>query len=503
MNLLDLLLLVPLAGFVITLLLPKSQVHFIRLFALGISLVTSAGGIVLATHYHAGPSPQFVTDLIWVSSPEIHYHVAVDGIGLWMIVLSTLLVPLSILASWTLIATRVKEYFALILLLEFGLIGVFAAYDLFLFYVFWEVSIVPFIFLIGISGGKRRSYASLKFFVYTMAGSVLMLGSIIYIYTRTHTFDYSAVLDQLASGRLTFTHTQESLLFLGFFAAFAVKGPIFPLHTWLPDFHEQAPGPVSMLLLKLGVFGLIRFCLPMFPNACRDNAPWIIVLAIVGILYGALLALAETNIMRLIAYSSVSHVGFMVLGIFTFTQLGMDGAVYQLVNHGISTGGLFLVVSLLAQRRNSFEIADYGGVAHQARWLSTAFLITTLAGIGLPMLNSFVGEFLVLQGAAQANFKWAVFAAIGVILSACYMLWLYQRLFYGPHPERDYRDLDPREWLCVTPLIVMMVWLGVGTQTFLPAITGTTAHILEDGRMNVPLRVNLKPPSRLEARRAN
>jgi NADH-quinone oxidoreductase subunit M len=492
MNLLDVILFLPLAGFLIGILLPRSNPQLIRLFALAVSLVSLAGGMVLATHYRAVPGQQFVTDVIWVPSLDIHYHVAADGIGLWMMVLTTLLTPLAILASWNSVAKRVKEYFALILLLEFGIIGVFAAYDLFLFYVFWEVSIVPFLFLIGIWGGERRMYASLKFFVYTMAGSVLMLTSIVYIYTRAKTFDLSGILTQMAGGQLTFSHTEQSLLFLGFFAAFGIKGPLFPLHTWLPDFHEQAPTAVSVLLLKLGVFGLIRFALPLFPAAARDNAPWIIVLAIIGIIYGALLALSETNILRLIAYSSVSHVGFMVLGLFTFTQLGTDGAVYQMINHGISTGGLFLIAGLLIERRKSTAIGDYGGVAHAAPWLSTAFLITTLAGIGLPMLNSFVGEYLILQGAAQADFRYAVFAAIAVILSACYMLWLYQRLFYGSKPERSYPDLDLREWLCVTPLIVMMFWLGIGAQTFLPSITSATSRMLEDSKQNVPLSVEVR-----------
>ncbi len=503
MNLLDIILLLPLVGFCLIFLIPKSQVQAIRLFALLISLATLGGGLSLAAHYHPGPSPMFVTDVVWVQSPEIHYHVIADGIGLWMIVLSTFLTPLAILASWTSITSRVKEFFAFVLLLEFGLIGVFAAYDLFLFYVFWEVSIVPFLFLIGIWGGERRAYASLKFFVYTMAGSVLMLASLIYIYTRTKTFDVSEILNQLAGGRLVFTQSEQTLLFLGFFAAFAIKGPVFPFHTWLPDFHEQAPSPVSMLLLKLGVFGMIRFCIPLFPGGARDNAPWIIVLAIIGIIYGALLALGETNILRLIAYSSVSHVGFMVLGIFTFTQLGTDGAVYQMINHGISTGGLFLIAGLLIQRRKSAEIADFGGVAHVAPWLATSFLITTLAGIGLPTLNSFVGEYLVLQGAAQANFRYAIFAAIGVILSACYMLWLYQRLFYGDKPSRTYLDLDFRELVCVVPLLLMMFWLGIGTQTFLPAITGATAHILEDGKQNMPLRVEAGSAVVLGAHGAN
>lgn len=503
MNLLDIILLLPLAGFALTLLIPKTQVQLVRLSALAVSLVTFAAGLVLANNYHAGPSPMFVTDIVWVQSPEIHYHVVADGIGLWMIVLSTFLTPIAILASWTNITKRVKEYFALILLLEFGMIGVFAAYDLFLFYVFWEVSIVPFLFLIGIWGGERRAYASLKFFVYTMAGSVLMLASMIFVYTRAKTFDLSEILNQISDGRLVFSHTEQILLFLGFFAAFAIKAPMFPFHTWLPDFHQQAPAAVSMLLLKFGVFGLIRFCLPLFPAAAHEMAPWIVVLAIIGIIYGALLALAETNLMRLIAYSSVSHVGFMLLGIFTFTQLGTDGAVYQMINHGISTGGLFLVAGILVQRRRATGVGDFGGVAHVAPWLATTFLITTLAGIGLPTLNSFVGEYLVLQGAAQANFRFAVFAAIGVILSACYMLWLYQRLFFGSRPDHTYRDLDTREWLCVAPMIAMMFWLGIGTQTFLPIITGSTARILEDGKQNVPSRVENGLSPRVEGRRAD
>jgi len=502
-NLLNVLLLLPLAGAMITFLLPRQSAQFARLVALAVALVTFAGGMALATNYHAGAPSQFVTDVVWIPSLDIHYHVGADGIGLWMIVLSTLLAPLAMLASWNMVTRSVNNYFALILLLEFALIGVFSSYDLFLFYVFWEVSIVPFLFLIGIWGGDRRMYASIKFFVYTMAGSVLMLTSMIYLYTRVRTFDLPTILAALSSGRLILSPAEQTYLFLGFLAAFAIKAPIFPFHTWLPDFHEQAPAPVSMLLLKLGVFGLIRFSLPLFPVAARDNAPWIIVLAIIGIIYGALLALSETNILRLVAYSSVSHVGFMVLGVFTFTQLGMDGAVYQMINHGISTGGLFLMVGLLASRRNSTAINAFGGVAHVAPWLSTAFLITTLAGLGLPLLNSFVGEYLVLQGAALANFRYAVFAAIGVILSACYMLWLYQRLFYGAKPENSYPDLNVREWLCVVPLILLMFWLGIGTQTFLPAITGSTSHLLEDNRQSVPFRVDARPSPALEAARVN
>jgi NADH-quinone oxidoreductase subunit M len=291
-------------------------------------------------------------------------------------------------------------------------------------------------------------------------------------------------------------------LFLAFFIAFAIKVPLFPLHTWLPDAHVEAPSAGSVMLasvmLKMGTYGLLRFCVPMFPNAARENAPWIIALAITGIIYGALVAMVQPNLKKLVAYSSVSHLGFVVLGIFSFTQLGLDGAVYQMLNHGISTGALFALVGLMYERRHSLAIADYGGVATAAPWLSTVFMITTLASIGLPMLNNFVGEYLVLQGAAQANFTWSVFAAIGVILSACYMLWMVQRVFFGSTHEdvaHHMPDFNRREWAAMAPLVAMMLWMGVYTQTFLPKISETNARILDQSRMNVPLRVAL-PSSR-------
>jgi NADH-quinone oxidoreductase subunit M len=289
------------------------------------------------------------------------------------------------------------------------------------------------------------------------------------------------------------------VLFLAFFFAFAIKVPLFPLHTWLPDAHVEAPTAGSIMLasvmLKMGTFGILHYCLPMFPNAARQCAPWIATLAIIGIVYGALVAMVQPNMKKLVAYSSVSHLGFVVLGTFSFTQMGLDGAVYQMLNHGISTGALFAFVGLLYERRHSLEIKDYGGVASIAPWLSTIFLITTLASIGLPMLNNFVGEFLVLQGTAIANFSWAIYAAIGVILSACYMLWLYQRVFYGESSE-DLRhhmfDLNGREWAAVIPLVAMMVWMGIYPQSFLPPVGKATARVLEQTQANVPIRVELK-----------
>jgi NADH-quinone oxidoreductase subunit M len=426
------------------------------------------------------------TDVPWIDFPPIRYHVGLDGLGLWLVLLSTLLTPIAVLISWKYIDKRVKEYYAFLLLLEFGVIGVFVALDLFLFYVFWEVSLVPMYFLIGIWGHERRIYAAVKFFLCTMAGSVLMLGAIIYLYNQTNTFDYTAIQGMVQSGALSLSPTAELLLFLAFFAAFAIKVPLFPLHTWLPDAHVEAPTAGSVMLasvmLKMGCYGLVRFCLPLFPEAAHRSAPWIAGLAIIGIIYGALVALVQPNMKKLVAYSSVSHLGFVVLGIFSFTQQGLDGAVYQMLNHGISTGALFILVGYLYERRHSLDIAAYGGVATPAPWLSTVFLITTLASIGLPTLNNFVGEYLVLQGTAQANFTWTIFAATGVILSACYMLWLYQRTFYGktePGVAHHVGDLTTREWAAMIPLLVLMVWMGSYAQTFLPSIGAQNTAILK------------------------
>jgi NADH-quinone oxidoreductase subunit M len=450
---------------------------------------------------------QFRIDVPWISSPDIHFAISANGVSLWLVLLSTFLTPICVLISWRYIQHRVKEFFAFLLLLEFGLVGVFIAQDMFLFYVFWEVSLIPMYFLVGIWGHDRRIYAAVKFFLYTFAGSVLMLVAIIYLYNRAGTFSYPAILQMLSSGRLMFAPGEQLLLFLAFFVAFAIKVPLFPLHTWLPDAHVEAPTAGSVMLasvmLKMGTFGLLHYCLPLFPSAARTCAPWIVVLAIIGIVYGALVSLVQPNMKKLVAYSSVSHLGFVVLGIFSFTQLGLDGAVYQMLNHGISTGALFVLVGLLYERNHSLAIADYGGVATVAPWLSTVFLITTLASIGLPTLNNFVGEFLVLQGTALVNFTWTVFASLGAILAACYMLWFYQRVFYGEVSEnvrRHIPDLNLREWAVVVPLIAMMVWMGVYPQSFLPPVSKATARVLDQAQVNVPFRVEL--PRKVEVARA-
>jgi len=510
MNLLTVVLALPLASFLIALLLPRSSPQASRVWALVSSLATFAASLGLLAWFDRGSSAeQFLVDVPWIASPNIHFAISANGISLWLVILSTFLTPLCVLISWSSIQTRVKEFFAFLLLLEFGLVGVFIAQDLFLFFVFWEFSLVPMYFLIGIWGHERRIYAAVKFFLYTMAGSMLMLTAIIYLYNRTGTFSYPAILEMLLSGQLRLAPVEQMLLFLAFFVAFAIKVPLFPVHTWLPDAHVEAPTAGSVMLasvmLKMGCYGLLHFCLPLFPAAARTCAPWIVVLAIIGIIYGALVAMVQPNLKKLVAYSSVSHLGFVVLGIFTFTQMGLDGAVYQMLNHGISTGALFIGVGLLYERRHSLEIKDYGGVATAAPWLSTMFLITTLASIGLPMLNNFVGEFLVLQGTAAANYTWTVYASIGVILSACYMLWMYQRVFYGElgaEVRAHVPDLKLREWAAVVPLIVMMFWMGIYSQSFLPPVGQVDARVLGQTQVNVPFRVALPSVKRAEVARA-
>ena len=484
MNLLDITLILPLAAFALVLFLSGDAA---KKAAIGLALIIFLVSLGLLGPTLAAPAAMnFESNVAWIDSPAIRYHTGIDGVSIWLILLTTLLTPISMLISWNYIKERVPQFYAYLLLLEFGLIGVFMSLDLFLFYVFWEVCLVPMFLLIGIYGHDRRIYAAVKFFLYTMAGSVLMLVAIVYIYGKAGgTFDYIQILAKLHNGQLHFEPAEQMWLFLAFFIAFAIKVPLFPLHTWLPDAHVEAPTAGSVMLaalmLKMGTYGILRFCLPMFPQAAYNARIPIITLAIIGIIYGALVALVQPNMKKLVAYSSVSHLGFVVLGLFTFDQAGVDGAVYQMIAHGVSTGALFMLVGFLYERNHSLEIKDYGGVAICAPYLSTVFLITTLASVGMPLLNNFVGEFLVLQGAARVNIWWAVFAGLGVILSACYMLWLYQRAFFGPvshEVEHHVTDLTSREWVTLIPMIALMVWMGIYTQTFLPSISASNTHML-------------------------
>jgi NADH-quinone oxidoreductase subunit M len=504
MTLLDAIIFLPLVAFLIIMALPKEHHNAIRMFSLIASLAIFAVSLGLIAPVWAAAPGKFALERsdLWISTPAINYHVGLDGISLWLVMLSTLLTPLCVLVSWKSIDKHIKQFFAFLLLLEFGLIGVFCALDFFLFFVFWEVSLVPMYFLIGIWGHDRRIYSALKFFLYTMAGSALMLVAIIYIYNQAGTFDYTKILAGLQSGAIGLSPTEQLWLFLGFFIAFAIKVPLFPLHTWLPDAHVEAPTAGSVMLasvmLKMGTYGLLRFCVPMFPNAARQCAGWIVTLAIIGIVYGALVAMVQPNMKKLVAYSSVSHLGFVVLGIFSFTQQGFDGAVYQMLAHGISTGALFLLVGFLYERRHSLDIDAYGGVATPAPWLSTAFMITMLASMGLPMLSNFIGEYLVLQGASLVYFRWTVFAALGAILAACYLLWLYQRVFFGKASEdltHHMPDLNFREYAIIVPLILLMLWMGSYTQSFLTPISASDAVLLGpiDARREIHVRATPPP----------
>ncbi len=453
-----------------------SNDNLFKWIALIVSLLVFIFSLHLPMHWDSAQSGfQFEVNRVWIASPAINYHLGVDGISMWLVLLTTFLVPLSVLIQWNSIHGRVKEFFVFMLILETAMIGVFVTLDLFLFYVFWEMTLIPMALLIGIYGHGRRVYAAVKFFLYTMVASVFMLAAIIWLYIHTGSFDYATIQGKLMDGSVPMGGAAV-WLFLGFFVAFAVKVPLFPFHTWLPDAHVEAPTAGSVLLagvlLKMGTYGLMRFNVGLFPEQARIHAPWIIWLAIIGIVYGALVALVQPNMKKLVAYSSVSHLGFVVLGIFSFTQAGANGAVYQMLNHGVSTGALFMLLGMLYDRRHTYEIKDYGGLATPMPIFATIFLFITLSSIGLPLMNGFVGEFLVLSGAFQAKALYGILATTGVIWSAGYMLWLYQRTFYGDYHEHGHpiSDISAREKLSVVPLVIMALIMGLASPYWLKMI---------------------------------
>src|SRR5262245_6899825 len=412
-NILTIITFTPAVGAVLLLFYNRDHVRSIRAFALIITILAAVFSLDLITRFDStNPDFQFAVKVPWIAAYGIDYAMGVDGIGVFLILVTTLLTPLAILASWS-IHSRVKEYFVFMLLLETGMIGVFVSLDFFLFYVFWEIMLVPMYFLIGVWGGERRVYAAIKFVLYTMIGSVLMLVAIIALYfmhgdaTGTYTFSYPQIQSAIASGRMVLGPEIARLLFLAFFLAFAVKVPLFPFHTWLPYAHVDAPTAGSVLLagvlLKMGTYGLVRFNLPLFPDISHQFAPLISLLAIVGIIYGALVAMVQPDLKKLVAYSSVSHMGFIVLGIFSYTTQGMEGAIYQMLNHGVSTGALFLLVGVIYDRRHTRLIEEFGGLANSMPLYAAFFLIVTLSSIGLPGFNGFVGEFLISLGTFSAS----------------------------------------------------------------------------------------------------
>jgi NADH-quinone oxidoreductase subunit M len=459
--------------------IPGKAERAVKSMALLGSLVTFVLSLHIVFHFDANlGTMQFEESVPWIQTAtfNINHHLGIDGISLFLVVLTTFMTPLAILCSWESIKQRVKPFMMCLLALETGMIGVFCALDLVLFYLFWEVMLIPMYFLIGIWGGQRRIYAAVKFILYTMAGSLLMLVAIVYLFfvNGGTSFDLVHITQQLSSGTLQLQAKEEFWLFLAFLIAFAIKVPMFPFHTWLPDAHVEAPTAGSVILagvlLKMGTYGLLRFCLPMFPSTALELAPYISILALIGIIYGALVAMVQPDVKKLVAYSSVSHMGLVVLGIFVFNMQGLQGSIVQMLNHGLSTGALFLLVGMVYDRRHTRTISDFGGIAHVTPVFASAFLVVTLSSIGLPILNGFVGEVLILMGSFTHSYAYGSVAALGMVLGAVYMLWMYQRVFLGKlnSPANDgLTDIGMREKLILLPIIAMMFWIGIYSAPFL------------------------------------
>ncbi len=477
----------PLVGFAVIAFLNSQQKTAIRWVALLTSLVTFGLSLVVLAQFRVGDgSLQMDTALVWVraNGVEVGLRMAVDGLSLLMVLLTTVLTPISILSTWEAVQERVKGFMLFFLLLETGMIGVFLAVDLVLFFVFWEFTLVPMYFLIGMWGGERRVYAAVKFFVFTMAGSVVMLLAILYLGIQGGSF----YLPSLINNRAAFAGAQL-WLFLAFALSFAIKVPMWPLHTWLPDAHVEAPTAGSVILagvlLKMGTYGFLRFNLPLFPEASVRAAPWMALLAVIGILYGAFVSYSQRDMKKLVAYSSVSHLGFVMLGIFALNLQGISGAILQMVNHGLSTGALFLVVGMLYERRHTREMEAYGGIWKVVPYLGALMLVVTLSSVGLPGLNGFVGEFTILLGAFGSTAINSVYlvglATAGVILAAVYLLFLFERVFLGAvrHDEnRGLKDITLREVLILLPLLVLIFWIGLYPKPFFDLINPTVENLL-------------------------
>ncbi len=469
----------PLLGVLILLFVNGEQKNLVRWIALVTSLVTFLISLFVLAQFHAAnPEIQLEIKRSWiqVAGWDISYHLGVDGLSILLLLLTTFLTPISILSTWTAIEERVKEFMIFFLLLEVGMVGVFLALDLFLFYIFWEFTLVPMYFLIGIWGGPRRMYAAIKFFLYTMAGSILMLLAILWLGIRAGTF---SLPELIAMGNIP--ANLQTWLFLAFAAAFAIKVPMWPLHSWLPDAHVEAPTAGSVILagvlLKMGTYGFLRFNLSLFPAAAMKLAPWMALLAVIGIIYGAAVSYAQKDVKKLVAYSSVSHLGFVMLGLFALNPQGIQGGILQMINHGLSTGALFLIVGMIYERRHTRDMDAFGGLWKVMPIYGALTLIVTLSSMGLPGLNGFVGEFTILLGAWQAgqaggslgSYLYAAFAASGVILAAIYMLFMFQKLFLGPvdkEENKKLQDLNWREIITLIPLIIMIFWIGLYPKPF-------------------------------------
>ena len=493
MGILTILTFFPLFGVLVLLLLKpitrrEPSDNTIKGIAIGtavISFLLTLG--VMAGFNSSNPDLQFVDKFDWIPNWGISYYMGVDGISILMVLLTSFIMMLAIISSWSAIKEQVRLYYIFMLLLSVGMMGVFLAQDLFLFYIFWEFTLIPMYFLIGMWGGKNRVYAAIKFFLYTMAGSLLMLLAILYMGIKAETF----AVPELIAMRDTFAGVQ-GILFIGFAVAFAIKVPLFPFHSWLPDAHTEAPTAGSVILagvlLKMGTYGFIRFNLPLFPQASVDYAPVIAVLAIIGIIYGAMVAFAQKDVKKLVAYSSISHLGFVMLGIFALNSAGVEGAILQGFNHGISSGALFFIVGILYEQRHTREISEYGGVWKSMPIFTALTLVVLLSSMGLPGLNGFVGEFTILlgsMGAPSLTNAWiyTAFATTGVILAAVYLLWMFQRVFMGPitvEANKKLKDINNRDLFVMICFLVFIFWIGIGPSTFFNLMDSSVVALLEN-----------------------
>jgi NADH-quinone oxidoreductase subunit M len=484
---LSILVFLPLVGIGILVILNRKNHKGLKMATMAISVAEFLFSLPLWFNFdNQTAAMQFVERHEWMPSYGISYYIGVDGFSLLLIMLTTFITPLCVLATWEDIQHRVKEFMVCLLALMAGMIGVFVSLDLFLFYVFWEVMLIPMYLLIGVWGNPaRRVYAAIKFFLFTMFGSLLMLVAILVLYfhygktTGTYTFDLIKMYG------VSIPFNMQFWMFLAFGLAFAIKVPMFPFHTWLPDAHTEAPTVGSVILaavlLKMGTYGFLRFNMPLFPQAAHYFVPLFSILAVIGIVYGALVSMMQKDLKRLVAFSSVSHLGFVMLGLFTFTMPGVQGGVIQMINHGLSTGALFLIVGVIYERRHTRMITEFGGICNPMPIYATIFMIVTLSSIGLPGLNGFVGEFLILLGTFKTNMLYATVAATGVIFAACYMLWMFQRVVFGKttNPKnQDLKDLSWREIAIFAPLILFIVWIGVYPSTFLDKTKATTENFV-------------------------
>ena len=477
----------PLLGVLVLLFLPKNSHGLLRTVALGVTILNFLVSLPLITGFVTNAEFQFVQNVPWIEAGpfKMNYHVGIDGISLWLVILTTFIMPIAVLSTWTAVEEKVKEYMICLLLLEVGMLGAFVALDMFLFYIFWELMLIPMYFIIGIWGGKQKIYAAIKFFIYTMAGSVLMLVALIALYfmgMKAGYTDFSIVNFY----KIPIDPAAQTWMFLAFAFAFAIKVPLFPVHTWLPLAHTEAPTAGSVILaailLKMGTYGYVRFAMPLFPDAAEKFTPLVATLAVIGIIYAALVAMVQEDVKKLVAYSSVAHLGFVMLGIFALNQQGVAGGMLQMLNHGISTGALFLIVGFIYERRHTRLIVDFGGLSKQMPIFATIFMIVTLSSIGLPGTNGFVGEFLVLIGAYESNLRWyTIIATSGVILSAVYMLWMFQRVMFGEltNPKNQkLADLNAREIVIMVPLLIMIFVMGVYPTPFLDKMSPAIDRVI-------------------------